>query len=378
MQFRRRLRLVVTTAVFLTALPASMATGFEDPAAATPDATVYAPSFADVPVGHPFDTSIRAVLASDITRGCNAAGTEFCPDQPVTRGQMAAFLTRALDLGAGDGTNFVDDDESVFEDAIERLAHAGITRGCNPPANNRFCPDQSVTRGQMAAFLTRAVPLAAPAAMPPGVQLERETVAGDEKGVLLTVCRQDEVSLVVRSVTADPTGPSQWEPSSLAVSTGEPDLATDRWFLPSGTGCDTLDAIWSPRSVELAPPLRALEVTSHFGPRFHPILGRLLPHNGTDFEARSGDPVFASASGVVVSAGTRGGYGTMVEVRHVGGLDTRYAHLSSRAVTVGDHVETGDLLGAVGCTGLCTGPHLHFETLEFGTAVNPMTYLTIP
>jgi murein DD-endopeptidase MepM/ murein hydrolase activator NlpD len=68
----------------------------------------------------------------------------------------------------------------------------------------------------------------------------------------------------------------------------------------------------------------------------------------------------------------------MVEVRHVGGLDTRYAHLSSMAVEVGDQVETGDLLGAVGCTGLCTGPHLHFETLEFRTAVNPMSYLTIP
>jgi murein DD-endopeptidase MepM/ murein hydrolase activator NlpD len=378
MPTRHLLRLVLATVALLTALPALGAAGFEDPAAATPDATVYAPAFADVPVGHPFETSIRAVLASGITRGCSAAGTEFCPEHPVTRGQMAAFLTRALNLGAGDGTNFVDDDGSVFEDAIERLAHAGLTRGCNPPANNRFCPDQAVTRGQMAAFLTRAVPLAPPAAIPPGVQLERETVAGGQKGVLLTVCRQDEVSLVVRSVTADPTGPNMWEPSFLAVSTGEPDLATDRWFLPAGTGCDTLEAVWSPRSVVLATPLETLEVVSHFGPRRHPILGGVRPHNGTDFKARSGDPVFASAPGLVVTAGSRGGYGTMVEVRHVGGLDTRYAHLSSMAVEVGDQVETGDLLGAVGCTGLCTGPHLHFETLEFRTAVNPMSYLTIP
>jgi hypothetical protein len=80
MQSRRRLRLVVAAAALITALPASGAAGFEDPAAATPDATVYAPSFADVPVGHRFEMSIRAVLASGITRGCNAARTEFCPE----------------------------------------------------------------------------------------------------------------------------------------------------------------------------------------------------------------------------------------------------------------------------------------------------------
>ena len=382
MPARHRLRLVLAVAALLTAFPAFGAAGFEDPSAATPDATVYSPSFSDVPEGHRFETSIRAVLASGVTFGCNAAGTKFCPDEPVTRGQMAAFLTRALHLEAGaeagDGTNFVDDDDSIFEEAIERLAHAGITRGCNPPANDRYCPHDPVTRAQMAAFLTRALPLKAPPAIPAGVEMQREPLAEGQKGVRLTVCREVESSLVVRSVTADPTHPGLWAPSSLTVSTGESDLVTDRWYLPAGTGCDTLEAVWSPRSVDLAAPLETLEVVSHFGPRRHPILGGVRAHNGTDFKARSGDPVFASAPGVVVTAGTRGGYGTMVEVRHIGGLDTRYAHLSSMAVAVGDHVETGELLGAVGCTGLCTGPHLHFETLEFGTAVNPMFYLTVP
>jgi hypothetical protein len=71
---------------------------------------------------------------------------------------MAAFLTRALQLPAYTGPDrFVDDDNSVFEGAIERLAQAGITLGCNPPTNNRFCPNDFVTRGQMAAFLKRAL-----------------------------------------------------------------------------------------------------------------------------------------------------------------------------------------------------------------------------
>jgi uncharacterized protein YbjT (DUF2867 family) len=107
-----------------------------------------------------FEADIEKLAAAGITLGCNPpANDRFCPDQPVTRGQMAAFLVRALDLPAGASVDFVDDDGSVFEADIEKLAAAGITLGCNPPANDRFCPDQPVTRGQMAAFLRRALAL---------------------------------------------------------------------------------------------------------------------------------------------------------------------------------------------------------------------------
>jgi hypothetical protein len=106
-----------------------------------------------------FEADIEALAAAGITRGCNPpANDRFCPDQDVTRGQMAAFLVRALDLTGG-SDDFVDDDESEFEADIAALAAAGITRGCDPPANTRFCPDDSVTRGQMAAFLARALGL---------------------------------------------------------------------------------------------------------------------------------------------------------------------------------------------------------------------------
>ena len=72
---------------------------------------------------------------------------------------MAAFLVRALGLPDGESIDFIDDDWSVFESDIEALAAAGITRGCNPPDNDRFCPNDPVTRGQMAAFLHRALTL---------------------------------------------------------------------------------------------------------------------------------------------------------------------------------------------------------------------------
>ena len=103
---------------------------------------------------------IEAVAARGITKGCNPpANDRYCPDDAVTRGQMAAFLVRALELTGPGPTDFVDDDESPFEDDIERLAAAGVTSGCNPPTNDRYCPDDAVTRGQMAAFLVRAFDL---------------------------------------------------------------------------------------------------------------------------------------------------------------------------------------------------------------------------
>jgi hypothetical protein len=105
-----------------------------------------------------FETAIDWLASQGITTGCNPPlNTQFCPDAQVTRGQMAAFLVRAFgytDDGGGD--LFIDDDSSVFESAIDRLGAAGVTFGCNPPANDRFCPDDPVNRGQMAAFLVRA------------------------------------------------------------------------------------------------------------------------------------------------------------------------------------------------------------------------------
>lgn len=109
--------------------------------------------------GTTFELDIDKLAAAGVTKGCNPpVNDHFCPNDAVTREQMAAFLVRALDLtDDGGGNNFVDDDNSVFQDDIAKLAAAGITTGCNPPVNDRFCPTQRVTREQMAAFLNRAL-----------------------------------------------------------------------------------------------------------------------------------------------------------------------------------------------------------------------------
>jgi hypothetical protein len=121
-----------------------------------------------IPVGRfidddwsPFEADIEWIADGGVTKGCNPpANDRFCPEALVTRGQMAAFLVRALGLtDGGGGDRFVDDDDSIFAADIDRLAVAGVTRGCNPPMNDRFCPDRFVTRGQMAAFLVRSFDL---------------------------------------------------------------------------------------------------------------------------------------------------------------------------------------------------------------------------
>ncbi|MCK1360442.1 M23 family metallopeptidase [Bradyrhizobium sp. 199] len=123
------------------------------------------------------------------------------------------------------------------------------------------------------------------------------------------------------------------------------------------------------------PVIGEVEFTSGFGVRSDPFLGRPAMHTGLDFRAATGDPVRVTAYGKVVSAGSSGGYGRMVEVDHGNGLSTRYGHLSEINVKVGEIVKIGQVIGLVGSTGRSTGPHLHYETRIEGEAVDPQKFL---
>lgn len=119
---------------------------------------------------------------------------------------------------------------------------------------------------------------------------------------------------------------------------------------------------------------------SPFGLRFHPILKYWRMHNGTDFGAPTGTPLYAAADGVVLKAGRHGGFGNFVLIGHdqsIGGryVTTGYAHQSRIAVRIGQRVRQGQLIGYVGNTGLSTTPHLHLEVRLNGVPVNPMNYI---
>jgi murein DD-endopeptidase MepM/ murein hydrolase activator NlpD len=109
--------------------------------------------------------------------------------------------------------------------------------------------------------------------------------------------------------------------------------------------------------------------------RTHPVLGGRRRHSGIDLAAPTGTPVYATADGVVGRADWYSSYGLYISVNHGAAMETRYAHLSRLAVTAGDFVKKGDVIGYVGSTGRSTGPHLHYEVRVEGVAVNPIPYM---
>jgi murein DD-endopeptidase MepM/ murein hydrolase activator NlpD len=127
----------------------------------------------------------------------------------------------------------------------------------------------------------------------------------------------------------------------------------------------------SVRALLMKTPIDGARQTSGFGFRLHPILGYSRMHQGADFSAPSGTAIQAAGVGTVLHAGWHGGHGKTVILQHQNSLRTLYAHMSSIAVTPGQRVTQGQHIGAVGSTGLSTGPHLHYEIHLAGRPVNP-------
>lgn len=134
-----------------------------------------------------------------------------------------------------------------------------------------------------------------------------------------------------------------------------------QWFEASGVG-EMRGALSRPTNGR---------ITSGFGYRRHPILGYKKMHNGMDFGAPHGAPIYAVTDGTIAFAGRKGGYGNFVRINHAGGLGSGYGHMSRIAVRAGQRVKQGQIIGYVGSTGLSTGPHLHYELYKNGRHINP-------
>ena len=122
-------------------------------------------------------------------------------------------------------------------------------------------------------------------------------------------------------------------------------------------------------------PLQEGRVSSTWGTRT--LLGSTRHHSGVDLSAPSGTPIYSTGAGVVTKSGWGTGYGQYVEIDHGNGYITRYAHASRLLVNAGDRVNAGEHIANVGCTGRCTGPHLHVEGVKDGQRKNPSTYLAM-
>ena len=132
----------------------------------------------------------------------------------------------------------------------------------------------------------------------------------------------------------------------------------------------------NPYSWLVAHPLPDMKrVSSSYGGRT--MGGRAENHSGLDLSAPSGTAIYATGPGVVTKSGWGTGYGQYVEINHGNGYLTRYAHASRLIARVGDQVQAGEHIANVGCTGRCTGPHLHYEVVKDGQRKNPSAYLAM-
>lgn len=125
----------------------------------------------------------------------------------------------------------------------------------------------------------------------------------------------------------------------------------------------------------LRTPIDGARITSKFGIRRHPVLGYTRAHQGIDFGAGTGTPILAAGDGTVVESGRKGGYGNWLRIRHSGGWDTGYGHISryAKGVRKGVRVRQGQVVAYVGSTGMSTGPHLHYEIFQRNKRVNPLS-----
>ncbi len=203
-------------------------------------------------------------------------------------------------------------------------------------------------------------------ALSPRVNFQRNVYASDEFDVVVAHRRAE-------------TGESETGDLLYARLAGpKKDLEIAAWekggkleyFLPDGKGV---------KEGMSATPVRGARESSGFGVRNHPILKRTRMHKGLDYAARAGSPIEATAAGTVIFAGRNGGYGNQVRVRHANGIVTSYSHMKDfgPGIRSGAHVNQGDKVGYVGSTGMSTGPHLHYEVLVAGRAVNPKSQ-TLP
>ena len=129
-------------------------------------------------------------------------------------------------------------------------------------------------------------------------------------------------------------------------------------------------------SVPSEKPVRTAAFTSGYGVRSDPFQGRVAMHAGIDLAGPVGTPIYATADGVVTTAGyNSGGYGNLIKIDHGRGIETRYGHLAAIGVQTGRSVKRGDLIGRMGSTGRSTGSHLHYEVRVDGRAVNPIPFM---
>ncbi|WP_421873321.1 M23 family metallopeptidase [Pararhizobium sp.] len=201
--------------------------------------------------------------------------------------------------------------------------------------------------------------------------------ASEATDAIMTILARTGVKLDADEVAVTPAVTADGDAIGGPFVEPETTEAFDNSLIGLDTALGRLESVRSQaKKLPFNNPSPASDITSTFGNRLDPFLGRLALHAGIDFRAPTGTRIVATAPGTVITAGKNGGYGNMVEIDHGNGITTRYAHLSTILVNAGDKIRTGEPIARSGSTGRSTGPHLHYEVRLNGEAVDPMRFLT--
>ena len=204
--------------------------------------------------------------------------------------------------------------------------------------------------------------------------------AATEQRVIEIEHRQQLLAAMLAGEEIDPAVLRRLASSSAVTGTGgplEPVGGSDATFKQLFNSWKKLDSISQGAiAVPSDKPVRTAAFTSGYGVRSDPFRGAAAMHAGIDLAGPSGTPIYATADGTVSEAGwNNGGYGRLIKIDHGRGIETRYAHLSAIAVSPGQKITRGQVIGRMGSTGRSTGSHLHYEVRIDGRAVNPIPFM---
>lgn len=211
-------------------------------------------------------------------------------------------------------------------------------------------------------------------------RIEAQQLAFVERLTRYADRRSAAASDAIRKLGLNPyamaAGSSRGEGGPLLRLATNSDGSLDPRFQRLGNSLARMEALENGlASIPQVKPANVAYVSSSYGFRADPFTGGAAFHAGLDFPGPMGSPIFAAAKGKVTFVGHRQGYGNCIEVSHGNGLMTRYGHLSAFRARVGEDVEPGTVIAAMGSTGRSTGPHLHFEVRVNGQPVNPRPFL---
>lgn len=198
------------------------------------------------------------------------------------------------------------------------------------------------------------------------------TGMGGEYGQELSILSESDDDVIQNKINSITTQAQARQDSLDKLSES---LTITRTYRELGSGSSNQTSLNVGTGLLAVEPVANARVSSTFG--YRSMFGRTEYHSGLDLAAPTGTPIYATADGVVTKSGWGRGYGNYVEIDHGNGLLTRYGHASRLLVSVGETVKVNQQIAAVGCTGRCTGPHLHYEVVKNGERQNPATYLAL-